>query len=56
VNYLDKTPSTFFGILQAGKTEKAASGNRKCPVAALQIISLDAICGILVSNMPHIAG
>ena len=26
VNYLDKTPSTFFGVLQAEMTEKDASG------------------------------
>ena len=29
VNYLYKTPSTFFGILQAEKTEKGASGIQK---------------------------
>ena len=54
VNYLDKSSSTSFGILQTEMMEKDAFGGRKLLNIASRITSLDAIHGILVSNMPQI--
>jgi len=54
VNYLDKSSSTFFGILQEKMSGKGNLGNRKQWFEGSQTINLDAICGILVPNMPQI--
>ena len=55
MNYLDKTLSTFFGILQEKMSRNDALGNRKLPFEGSQANTLDVRCGILVPDLPQIA-
>ena len=55
MNYFDKMPSAFFGILQREMSEKGAFGDRKRAVGVSQASTLRAIDGILVPNLPYIA-